>query len=337
MNLAESRRLGRRDFLVLGAGAFAVSLVPLAAWQRHQVVRRTVPLMGTIAEVAVVHGDVRTAHAAIDAALDELSRVERTMTRFSPTSDVGRANRLAATRPVPVSASTAAVVRDALAWAQTSDGAFDPAIGRAIELWDVGQRRTPPPGRDVGRLAGRGLYRALDVDAWRGAPALRFTDPDVEIDLGGIAKGYGVDRAVDALRRHGVTQAIVNVGGDLYALGESERGEPWRIGIQSPDDPRRVAGTLAIRDAAVATSGDYFRYFDHGGRRYHHILDPDTATPWATGVHSVSVMADTCIAADAAATAVYGMAAGRAERLLSTRAPGARVVHVLGARAAVSG
>ena len=330
---APPRGVSRRDVLTLGVGAFVVSTIPLAARRPAAVVRRTVPVMGTIAEFAVVHADPRTAHAAIDAGIEELRTTNRLMTRFSEVSDVGRANRVAAVRPAVVTAGTATVIREALAWAEASGGAFDPCLGRAIRLWDVAHRRTPPPPSAVARLAGRGLYRAVEVDTWKGLPAVRFTAADVEIDLGGIAKGYGVDRAVDALRRHGIRQAIVNVGGDLYALGESERGAPWRIGIRSPADQQQLAGELLLSDGAVATSGDYLQYFVYGGRRYHHLLDPETGAPRATPVHSLSVMAPTCLAADAAATAAYGMAPERAQRLLARRARGARIVSILTGKA----
>lgn len=320
----------RRDLLVLGVGLFVVSGTSVLSRRRESVVRRTVPVMGTIAEIAVVHPDAQRAQAAIDEALEALERVEGLMTRFTATSDVGRANRHAAAEAVPVSEATATVLRLALAWAEASDGAFDPSLGRSIRLWDVGHRTVPPGDEQVRRLAGRRLYRAIDVDRWKGRPALRFTDPDVEIDLGGIAKGHGVDRAVEALRRHGVRRAVVNVGGDLYALGRSEAGAPWQIGIQSPDDPRRVVETLSLEDAAVATSGDYLQYFEHRGRRYHHLLDPDTAAPRTTPMHSVSVVAGACITADAAATAVFGQAPDRARRLLVAHAPDARVASAIG-------
>lgn len=326
---AESRRLTRREVLALGGGAFVVATMPVAAGRHRAVVRRTVPVMGTVAELAVVHREPRQAHAAIDAAIDELRLVERRMTRFTDTSDVGRANRRAASEPVALSAPTAMVLREALAWAYASEGAFDPAVGRAVRLWDVSHRRTPPAAAAVRRLAGRNLYRAVDLDTWRAAPVVRFTDPEVELDLGGIAKGYAVDRAVDALRRRGIEQAIVNVGGDLYALGSADDGGPWRIGVRSPADPDRLAGTLEVRDAAVATSGDYVQYFVHGARRYHHLLDPTTGAPRLTATHSVTVLADTCLAADAAATAMFGMAPERADRLLRSRAPGGRVVGTI--------
>jgi thiamine biosynthesis lipoprotein len=317
--------------LVLGAGAFA-ALLPLEARRRAAVVRRTVPVMGTLAEVAVVHGDARHAQAAIDDAVAALRAVDRTMSRHADTSEVGRANRAAADRPVAVSAGTAAVIGEALAWAEACEGAFDPCVGRAVALWDVTHRTTPPPEAAVARLAARRLYRALDLDRWRGEAVVRFTDRDVALDLGGIAKGHGVDRAVDALRARGVTGAVVNVGGDLYALGTAGDGAPWRIGIRSPEDPERLAGTVEVSDAAVATSGDYLQYFTHGGRRYHHLLDPWTAAPRLTPVHSVTVTAARCVQADAAATAVYGMDGARAARVLAARAPGARIVSMIEGR-----
>ena len=325
----ESPRFSRREILTLGVGAFVVATMPLAARGRRELVRRTLPVMGTIAEFAVVDRDRRHAHAAIDAAMAELRRVDRLMTRFSETSEVGHANRLAATRPVAVSDATASVLREALTWAQASDGAFDPAIGRAVRLWDVGHRTAPPPDGAVRRFAGRSFYRALDLDTRRGEPVVSFTDPDVELDLGGIAKGYGVDRVVAALRRAGISQAIVNVGGDLYALGGAEDGGPWRIGIQSPEDPSRLEAEIDVRDAAVATSGDYLQFFRHGGRRYHHLLDPTTGAPRRTPVRSVTVTAAACLTADAAATAVFGLAPERAARVLAARAAEARIVSTI--------
>ncbi|MBI1734419.1 MAG: FAD:protein FMN transferase [Candidatus Rokubacteria bacterium] len=320
--------LDRRKFVVLGAGAFVLAGLPLAA-RRERIVRRTLPVMGTVADIAVVHGDVATAQAAIDAALDELRRVDRVMTRFTTASEIGRANASAAREAVLVSAETAGVVRDALAWAEATDGAFDPAIGRAVALWDVTSRTTPPGAHAVRRLAGRRLYRSLDLGGWRGQPAVRFADRDVAIDLGGIAKGYAVDRAAGALRARGIERALVNVGGDLYALGEMERGSGWRVGIQAPDEPARIVEALTVADQAIATSGDYFQFFEHAGRRYHHLLDPRTGEPRRTPVRSVTIAAATCMDADAAATAAFGMSRADADRVLARRAPGARVVRTI--------
>jgi len=325
INPSAARHPTRREIVALGIGAFVVASVPFAR-RRARLVRRAMPAMGTIVEVAVVHRDPRYAEAAIDAALARMATVERIMTRFDPRSDVGRANRGAAREGALVTSATAAVVTAALEWAEASDGAFDPGIGEAIEIWDVEHRHVPPPARQFQRLAGRRLYRGLEIGRWRSHPAVRFTDPDIRLDLGGIAKGYAVDQAVITLRDWGITQAFVTAGGDLYAMGESDHGGPWQVGVRDPKDPDRVMATLPLSDGAVATSGDYFRYFDYQGRRYHHLLDPTTAAPRVTPQHSVSVTAATCMTADAAATTVFGMAPERTARVLRARAPEAGLV-----------
>lgn len=317
-------QLSRRELILLGIGVFALLATPFARRGRARLVRRQLPMMGTVAEIGVVDTDTRHAQAALDAAFDELARVERLMTRFTHSSDVGRANLEAAYSPVRVAQETATVLSEALDWAEASDGAFDPCVGKAVELWDVSNRHRPPPRAAVERVAKLGLYRGLELDGWRGEPVVRFRDPAIALDLGGIAKGYGVDRAVAALRQWGVRDGLVNVGGDLYALGESEDGDPWRVGIRSPDDPRRLAGRIEVRDRAVATSGDYVQYFEYRSRRYHHLLDPATGAPRTSRAHSVTVLADNCMAADAAATAAFGMDDGKVTALLARRAPGAR-------------
>jgi thiamine biosynthesis lipoprotein len=230
------------------------------------------------------------------------------MTRFRDDSEIGRANLGAARDAVRISPDTAAVLSEALRWAEASGGAFDPCLGRAIELWDVARRREPPPAEAVRAVAGRGLWRALDLDLGAGRERVRFGDRDVRLDLGGIAKGYGVDRAVAALRERGIERAFVNAGGDLYAMGASEDGDPWQVGIQSASDPSRVERVLRVSDGAVATSGDYFQCFRHGGRRYHHLLDPASGEPWRTDGKGLTVLADRCLDADAAATAIFGAA-----------------------------
>ncbi len=331
---AESRASvgpSRREFVALGIGAFVVAVLPPVVGRRRRprLVRRTVPLMGTIAELAVVHRDARYAYAAIDAAIRELRLVDRTMSRFRADSDVGRANRAALRQPVVVTPETAHVLERALRWAEASSGEFDPCLGKAVTLWDVAHRRTPPPPDRVRALAGRELYRALELGVWRRRPVVLFHDPDVALDLGGIAKGYGVDRAMEALRAYGIASGLVNVGGDLYALGRSEDGDPWRVGIRDPDRPERLADTFDVEDCAVATSGDYLQYFRYRGRRYHHMLDPRTGEPKRTGMRSVTVVAATCLDADAAATAVFGLPGPQAEPVLRAAAPDARVVRRL--------
>ena len=322
-------QLGRREFVGMALGAFIVAALPLARRRPVGVVRRAMPVMGTIAQFAVVSRDERHAHAAIDAAMAELQWVDRTMTRFTDYSDIGRANLAAARDAVMVSTETAFVTREGLRWASSLDGRYDPAAGAIVKLWDVRHRHEPPADEKVAELAGRRFHRAVEVGTHGGSPVLRYHDDGVRLDLGSVAKGYGVDRAVLALRRHGIEKAIVVAGGDIYALGSAPDGDPWTIGIQSPTDERAIAGTLRIADRAVATSGTYRQFFRYGGRTYHHIMDPVTAQPRATGMQSLTIVADSVMHADAATTALFGMDEGTIVRELARQLPGAHLARII--------
>ena len=320
------RRPTRREFLTIGTGLFVALSLPLSLRHRVRLVRRSYPLMGTIAELQVAHADERVAEDAIDAALAELLRVERTMTRFRGDSDIGRANLGAAREGIAISAETALVVEAALRWASASDGRFDPALGSASELWDVLHRHEPPAAGQVARLASRGFWRKVDLSREGGGARIRFEDREVHLDLGGIAKGYGIDQATTALRRRGIAHALVTVGGDLFALGHAPDGAPWQVGIRDPHQLDRLAGRLAVADRAVTTSGDYERFFTWHGLRYHHLMDPETAAPRRTPMRSVTVVGGDCMNADAAATAVFGLAPDAAQRVARRLLAGADVI-----------
>jgi FAD:protein FMN transferase len=324
----EKPGIGRREFLAFGAGTFVVAALPFAvrrARQQGDLVRRALPTMGTIAEFAVAHPNAAQAEVAIDAAVAELRWVERTMTRFQDTSDIGRANLHAARGPVTITPETALVVTEALRWAEATNGMYDPAAGKIVRLWDVNHRHEPPPHASRAALAGRRLHRYVEVSTYRGNNVLVYHDPDVSLDLGAIAKGYAVDRAVDALRRHGIIRAVVNAGGDLYALGSGMDGEPWQIGVRDPNDARRVAETLQVIEGAVGTSGTYMQFFRYRGHRYHHLMDPTIAAPRQTPMQSYTVRADRNLHADVAASSLLGTPPLLANALLARLVPGAFV------------
>ena len=317
----------RRDFLALGVGALAVATLPRAIRRPQRLVRRQIPVMGTVAEIAVRHPDEAWAQRAMDAAFAELRRVDATMSRFRADSDVGRTNLVGARQAVAISDDTAQVLAASLAWAEASGGRFDPCLGLVSELWHVGDRTAPPTEAEL-HLVGRGGHaRALEVDRTGSVPRVRLHAADAAVDLGGIAKGYGVDLAARALRDQGVFHALVNVGGDLVAMGVDENEEPWRVGVRSPDHLDEVVEVLRVSDRAVATSGDYLQYFQHGGRRYHHLLDPTSGEPRLTAMRSLTIGAATCMDADAAAKALFGADTGSMEAILRRGAPGARVAH----------
>jgi len=328
-NASNRNQIGRREFLGFTIGAFVVASVPLARRRPVGVVRRTMPVMGTLAQFAVVHRDPVHAHAAIDAAMDELQWVERTMTRFTQTSDIGRANLDAARDAVVVTPETALVTAEGLRWAAALDGRYDPAAGAIVALWDVKNRHEPPPEDQVTALRARNFHAAVEIGTRSGRSVVRFHDRDARLDLGSVAKGYGVDRAAAALRRCGIDKAIVVAGGDVYALGTGPDDEPWTVGIQSPTDERAIAGTLRLADRAVATSGTYRQFFRYRGHRYHHLMDPATARPRETAMQSLSIVADSVMHADAATTALFGLGEGEIVRQLERHLPSAQLARIL--------
>lgn len=328
-SVSRAARLDRREFISLGIGALVVGALPFGALRRNQqLFRRTVPVMGTIAEIAVAHHDRKVAQAAIDDAISALRWTDEHLSRFRADSEVGLVNVNAGIDRVPVSRAGAEVVETAVRWAKATGGVFDPSLARVSDLWSVGSRTVPPSSSQIRHFAGRKLYDSIEISSRGGTPMIGVSTSDAGLDLGGIGKGYGVDRAVDALRRHGIEHALVNAGGDLYALGDSPEGRPWKVGLRSPVRPEEIDRTLEVADRAVATSGDYMQYFEFGGRRYHHLLDPRTGEPVRRSGSSVTVIAGSCIDADAGATAAFALPRPKAERTIRRVAPGAALVVI---------
>ncbi len=291
-----------------------LALVLIMAWwlnpTEQDTVRRTRLLMGTTVEI-VAYGPAKVPlDQAVNAAFEEMARLDLLLSDYREGSDVSRINR--ATSSLAVANETVEVLGLGLQYAEASSGAFDPTLGRLKALWDIGgpHQRVPSAEEIAAVLATTG-YAALELDGFR----VRKSDPAMTIDLGGIAKGYIVDRAVEVLQKLGVTSAAVNAGGDMYLLGR--RGErPWRIGIQHPRKHQAVVATLGLEDRAVVTSGDYEKFFEHEGVRYHHLFDPRTGTP-ARKCQSVTVISAHVADADALATALFVLGPEDGLRLLS--------------------
>jgi thiamine biosynthesis lipoprotein len=201
---------------------------------------------------------------------------------------------------------TAEIIALGLDVAQRSDGAFDLTLGQLKALWGFDQESPTLPDQAALSAALNGIGPA--ALSLQGQEVNKRT-PLLQVDLGGIAKGYAVDRAIAVLKEHGVTSAAVNAGGDMYLLGphselQGRPERPWRIGIQHPRHKETLLETVQVSDRAVVTSGDYERFFEEDGVRYHHIFDPKNGLP-ARGCQSVTIIADSVVLADALATAVF--------------------------------
>jgi FAD:protein FMN transferase len=272
--------------------AFLALLLGLAGCARPQLTQQESFVFGTQVQVTVAGVPEAQANAAIAAVLQEFDRLHRLLHAWQP-SEITQLNAaLAARRPHPVPAEIAALLREAQALAAASDYLFDPGIGRLIALWgfqsDEFVPRLPDPKALADWQRERPSIADLRLDGHTGNVLVSSRKPTVALDLGGYAKGVALDRAAVILRSKGVHNALINIGGNVLALG-SKNGVPWRIGIKHPRQPGHLA-TLELRDGeAIGTSGDYQRYFELEGARYSHLLDPRSGRP-AEGTQAVTIL-----------------------------------------------
>lgn len=259
--------------------------------------------MGTFARVLVVAPDNASARAAIAAAVETFERAERLMSDHDPASQLSEVNRRAFDEPVVVDAEVFAVLAAAVRYSRLSEGAFDVTVGPVVQLWRQAKRDGALPTAEQIAAAGATVgYGNLMLDAE--SRTVRFAVEGMALDLGGIAKGYAIDRAVEAMRQAGATGGMVDVGGDLVCFGTPVGGrDRWRIGLQDPGDEGNLLLRLAIDGHAVATSGDYRRFTVLNGQKHSHIVNPVTADS-AAGLSSVTIIAQSAMEADALATAV---------------------------------
>jgi thiamine biosynthesis lipoprotein len=255
--------------------------------------------MGTTFSLVLYGTDRPGLEAAAAAAFDEVHRLDRLMSNYQPASEWSTVNRSAALRPVKVSTELFALLSACLMYSRQSDGAFDITVGPLMKIWGFykGEGALPRKGAVTGAL-GRVGYRHVKLDP--GPQTVRFDHPGVELDPGGIGKGYAVDRLVEVLKRNDVHIALVSGGGSsIYGLGappDERRG--WPIAIRMPGDPHATASEVFLKDMSLSTSGSYEKFFWAAGRTYSHIMDPRTGYP-AAGTASVSVLAPRTIDSEA--------------------------------------
>jgi thiamine biosynthesis lipoprotein len=268
--------------------------------------------MGTVVYITVIDEDTQRAKAAMQDAFDEISRIETLMSATDRRSEVYILNQSRG-EWVNLSPETVYVLERSLYFARISDGHFDPTVKPLVDLW---MERVKAWGRipttsELSETLALVNWRNLEVDGDKGRT--RFLKEGMEITLGGIAKGYAVDRAIEVLKESGVERALVDIGGDIRGFGP----KAWRIAIQHPRHGYEWLEVIDLKNSAVATSGDYRRFFLLGERRVHHILNPQTGQP-ADTVMSVTVIAVNCLDADALTTAVFVLGPERGKELLNS-------------------
>jgi thiamine biosynthesis lipoprotein len=282
--------------------------------------------MGSTLTLTAWTADEPAANAAFDEVFAEFARLEKLMSTWIPDSDVSRVNRDAGVRPVPVSVEVREVLKTARQMSDWTSGTFDVTFGALSGLWkfDHDQDNVLPDMREVVRRLPLVDYRAVQIDAAAGT--VFVARKGMSIHLGGIGKGYAIDRAASMFRARGLRDFMVQSGGDIYVAGMKDR-RPWRLAIQDPRGAaNRTFAELDLTDGTFSTSGDYERFFVKDGRRYHHILDPATGEP-ARGARSVTIVASRAVLADGLSTGVFIMGPDAGMKLIE-RLPGVEGVMV---------
>ena len=270
------------------------------------------PLMGTEVSVYLWHDDEDAGQEMVEAVFDEAVRIDELMSTYKESSRISELNRSAAKEAVYAGAELAGLIERALDISVLTRGAFDITYDSVGQHYDFRERQRPD-AETVAKEKQRIDYRLVEVD--RVASTVRFLQEGVRINLGGIAKGYVVERGVDILRRSGIKNAIVTAGGDSRLLGD-RRGRPFMIGIRDPRNDDEVAIRVPLEEEAISTSGDYERFFDEDGIRYHHIIHPSSGEP-AGGVHSATVFGPDAVMTDALSTSVFVMGVDMGLRLIA--------------------
>lgn len=260
--------------------------------------------MDTVVSVSLVATSNKKAEKAFDAVYADFEELSKKIDFYSDKSEIHRINANAGIKAVEVSPETLDLIKEALRVAGISGGAFDPTTGVVTVLWDFVKKESPDR-KDLAQAVKLISYKNVKIDEEK--KTVYLAKKKMQIDLGGIAKGYAADRAIEILQGLGIEAALVAVAGDIRAYGVKPNGHTWKVGIQDPrpEDPsHNIMAALSLENRAISTSGDYQRFFEIEGVRYHHILDPSTGMP-ARGSQSVSVIAEKAVDTDSLATAVF--------------------------------
>jgi FAD:protein FMN transferase len=293
---------------------------PQPALFHHQAARMS---MACLYAIEAYGPDAQALPGAVEDAFDEVDRIDRLMSHYKPESPLSRINQQAARGPVAVERELFDFIAESMRYSRESDGAFDITVGPLMKAWGFfrGEGRMPSSEElDGARRHVGASHVVLD----QSAQTIAFDEAGVELDLGGIAKGYAVDRAVALLKARHVAAALVTAGGStIYGLGAPPRREGWAVELQDPLHSSAIARTVSLKNRSLSVAGSSEKYFEVDGRRYSHIMDPRTGRP-VEGMLSVAVLTDTGLAGDALDDAFFVLGPEKSQALIA-RHPGTEV------------
>jgi len=316
-----------RRFVTIGLCGTLAGLTTIAS--RRELIRYEDSRVSMACTYSIVAygNDMQSMRKIVDRAFDEVDRIDRLMSHYKPESPLSQLNRQASQGPMRVEPELFDFIAECLRYSSSSDGAFDITVGPLMKAWGFFRGEGRIPSEQELSVARRSVgYHHVVLDARE--RTIYFDRPGVELDLGGIAKGYAVDRAVGVLRQSDISRALVSAGGStIYGLGAPPREAGWEVKIQNPVAPEKTALTVRLEDQALSVSGSYEKFFELRGRRYSHILDPRTGRP-VEGILSVAVITDNGTAGDALDNVFYVQGVSWSRKALSAF-PVSRVIFFL--------
>lgn len=272
--------------------------------KKDKVFRKSKMLMDTIVTITVVSDSDSKAEKAMDSSFAVIEKIENLLNFYSDKSEVSNINRNAGADSVKASPETIEAIEKAIHISKLTGGSFDITIGPVMELWDFHNKKKPDDMKIKSRLHLVG-YKFIAIN--KAGSTIYLKKNNMKIDLGGIAKGYAADKAVEELKKNGIKSGLVAIAGDIKAFGVKPDGRPWKIGIKNPRQKgpdNEIIAVMELADMAISTSGDYERYFIEDGKRYHHLLSPKTGYS-ADLSQSVSIIAKDGSVADPLSTGIF--------------------------------
>ncbi|WP_251861200.1 FAD:protein FMN transferase [Clostridium sp. Marseille-Q2269] len=278
-------------------------------------VSRETFLMGTIIKIQA-YG--KNADKAVQASVDKISDIENKMSTNIPTSEVSKINKNAGVAPVKVSKNTLDVVKASLIYSKKTKGSFDITVEPLVALWSIGTDKARIPSKDeIDRSLKLINYKDIIINEKESTIMLKRKGQ--AMDLGAIAKGYTADELKKILINYNIESAFLSLGGNVYVVGNKPNKTPWNIGVQNPIHPKgNYLGAISVSDKSIVTSGNYERFFEKNGKRYHHIFDTKTGYPAEKGLVSVSIISDKSIDGDALSTSVYTLGLDNGKKLIES-------------------
>lgn len=277
------------------------------------VVKRAQMHMGTLVSITAVAPSQETAQTSIEAGFREIKRLEQLLSTWIPTSELSQVNAAAGRQPVVVGPETLELVSRSLEMARLTEGGFNIAVGPAVEAWSVTERERIPTREELQALRLLVDWTTIKVDPL--ARTIFLPKPGMRIDVGGIGKGYAADRVVDVMRKTGAKGGVVALSGDIKTFGDLPGMNGFPVGIRHPRQEGALIATVDLKNEAISTAGDYERYFEREGVRYHHILDPQSLEP-ARKCRSVTVIAGEGTVADGLDTGIFVLGPERGMELV---------------------